>query len=225
MFVIIVGGGKVGRYLINDLSKKDHNVVLVEQNEDKCDLIQKKYDIDIVCGDGSEKEVLEEAGVEEADVLLAVTKDDQDNLVICQLAERQYNVSQTFTTVNTPGNEKLFDWLGVNVAVSSASILSALVDQEMAIKDLKTLLAKDQEELKMIRITAGEKSPVLNKKLNEINLPLESVLVTILRGDTPIVPRGNTKILSGDLIVALTKPEFEEELLEMFSSDEKAAIK
>lgn len=223
MFIIVVGGGKVGRYLINDLSKKGHKVVLVEQNKEKCEIIEEKYNIKVIYGDGSEKEVLEKAGVEDADVLLAVTKDDQDNLVICQLAERQYNLPQTFTTVNTPGNEKLFNWLGVNVAVSSASILSALVGQEVAIKDLNTLFAKDEEDLKMIRINAQKGSPALNKKLKEINLPLESVLVTILRGDTPIVPRGNTKILSGDMIVALTKPEFEEELLEMFSIDKKAA--
>ncbi|MGM0437686.1 MAG: potassium channel family protein [Bacillota bacterium] len=221
MRIIVVGGGKVGRYLINDLSKKGHEVVLVEQKEEKCQIIRNKYDINVVCGDGSEKEVLEKAKIEEADVLLAVTKDDQDNLVICQLAERQFEVPQTFTTVNTPGNEKLFDWLGVNVAVSSASILSALIDQEVAIKDLKEILAKDQDELKMIRLVVADNSPVINKKLNKINLPLESVLVTILRGDKPIVPRGNTKILSGDLIVTLTKPEFEEELIEMFSPNRK----
>ncbi len=221
MFIIIVGGGKVGRYLINDLSKKGNKVVLVEQKKEKCNIIEEKYDIEVICGDGSEKEILEKAGAEEAEVLLAVTKDDQDNLVICQMAERQFDVPQTFTTVNTPGNEKLFDWLGVNVAVSSASILSALVDQEVAINDLKTLLAKDQDELKMIRITVEKESSIINKKLNKVNLPLESVLVTILRGDKPIVPRGNTKILSGDLIVALTKPEFEEELLKMFSPNKK----
>lgn len=218
MLIIIVGGGKVGRYLINDLSKKNHEVVLVEQDPEKGDKIGEKYDIEVICGDGSEKEVLQKAGVEKADVLLAVTKADQDNLVICQMAERQFDVPQTFTTVNTPGNEKLFDWLGVNVAVSSASILSALVDQEVAINDLNDLLNKDQDELKMIRITVSEDSPLLNKKLKDISLPLESVLVTILRGDTPIVPRGNTRILTGDLIVALTKPEFKQELLDMFNS-------
>ena len=221
MRVIVVGGGKVGRFLINDLSKKEHEVVLVEQKEEKCKTIRKKYNIDVICGDGSEKEILEKAETEEADVLLAVTKDDQDNLVICQLAERQFEVPQTFTTVNTPGNEKLFDWLGVNVAVSSASILSALVDQEVAVKDLKGILSKDQDQLKMIRLVVAENAPVINKKLNEIDLPLESVLVTILRGDKPIVPRGNTKIITGDLIVTLTKPEFEEELIDMFSPSRK----
>jgi trk system potassium uptake protein TrkA len=218
MFIIVVGGGKVGRYLINDLRKKNHEVVLIEQDEDKCEIIRDKYEIEVICGDGSEKDVLKKAGVESSDVLLAVTKADQDNLVICQIAERQFDVPQTFTTVNTPGNEKLFDWLGVNVAVSSASILSALADQEVAINDLNSLLNKDQDELKMIRITVQKKSPLINKKLKEIKLPLESVLITILRGDTPIVPRGNTRILSGDLIVALTKPEFKQELLGMFDN-------
>ena len=221
MFIIVVGGGKVGRFLINDLSKKGHKVVLIEQNKEKGEFIKEKYGIEVVHGDGSEKEVLEKAGVEEVEVLLAVTKDDQDNLVICQMAERQFDVPQTFTTVNTPGNEKLFDWLGVNVAVSSASILSALVDQEVAINDLKTLLAKDQEELKMVRIVVSSESKIINTKLKEINLPLESVMVTILRGDKPIVPRGNTKILPEDLLVVLTKPEFEGELYEIFSPSKK----
>lgn len=221
MFIIVVGGGKVGRFLINDLSKKGHKVILIEQNKEKGEFIKDKYGVEVINGDGSEKEILEKAGVEEVDVLLAVTKDDQDNLVICQMAERQFDVPQTFTTVNTPGNEKLFDWLGVNVAVSSASILSALVDQEVAINDLKTLLAKDQEELKMVRIVVSSESKIINTKLKEINLPLESVMVTILRGDKPIVPRGNTKILPEDLLVVLTKPEFEEELYEIFSPSKK----
>jgi trk system potassium uptake protein len=217
MFVLIVGGGKVGRYLINDFLNKGYEIVLIEQDKDKCDKIKNKYDIKIIWGDGSEKEILEKAGIEKADAVLAVTEDDQDNLVICQLAERQYSIPRTFTRVNTPGNEKLFNWLGVNVAVSSASILSALLTQEMSIRDLEQLLKKDQDRLKLIKIGVRKGSFVIDRKIKDIDLPLESVLVTIIRGDKPIVPRGNTIILEGDLVLALTKPEFENDLLRTFN--------
>ncbi len=217
MKILVIGAGKVGRYLLNDLLEKGHKITLIEQDKEKCNNISDKYDIKVICGDGSEKKTLEKAGVEDAELVLAVTQDDQDNLVICQLAERQYNVPQTFTRVNTPGNEKLFDWLGVNVAISSASLLSALVDQELAIKDLKDFLNKDQDKLKLLRIPVSDKSKVINKKVKKIDLPLESILVTILRGNKPIVPRGNTRVLAGDIILALTKPELKGELNNIFN--------
>ena len=217
MFIIIVGGGKVGRFLIRDFLEKGYKVVLIERDEKKVEYIRDKYGVEVIWGDGSEHELLEKAGIEKCDAVLAVTEEDQDNLVICQLAERKYNISKTFTRVNTPGNEKLFSWLGVNVAVSSASILSAMVENEGTISDLSSLLNKDQDRLKLVRITVDEDSAIVNKKLNEIDLPLESVLVAILRGENSLVPRGNTEIIGKDTILALTKPELKEELLDIFN--------
>lgn len=220
MRILIVGGGKVGRYLINDFTEKGYQVILIEQDLRKVEKIREKYDIEVYWGDGSEQEVLEGAKIEDCDAVLAVTEDDQDNLVICQLSERQYNISKTFTRVNTPGNEKLFSWLGVNVAVSSGSILSAMVEQEGTINDLSSLLNKDQDKLKLLRITVNDNSSAVNKKLNEIDLPLEAVLVAILRGNDSLVPRGNTKILEKDIILALTKSELKRELISVFSKKE-----
>ena len=217
MFIIIVGGGKVGRYLIRDFIQKGYKVHLIEKDEKKVDVIREKYDIEIISGDGSESQTLEKAGIESCDAVIAVTEEDQDNLVICQLAERKYNIPKTCTRVNTPGNEKLFNWLGVNVAVSSASILSAMVEHEVTINDLSSLLNKDQDKLKLIKTSVAKKSSIVNKKLNEINLPLESVLVAVLRENQSLVPRGNTKILSGDVILALTRPELKDELINIFS--------
>ncbi|MEC9488732.1 MAG: NAD-binding protein [Halanaerobium sp.] len=207
MFVLIVGGGKAGRFLIKDCLKKGFKVALVEQNREKCEDIEEKYGIKVVQGDGSQKESLQKAGVEEADVVLAVTGDDQDNLVICQLAERQFQVPRTFTSVNTPGNESLFEWLGVNVAVSSTAILSALVDGEVSLEDLKHLLQLRKGDLKMVEIKIKEGSPIAGKKVKEINLPIEAVLITIVRENTPIVPRGNTHLEPGDLVIALVQQD------------------
>ncbi|RCW41455.1 MULTISPECIES: NAD-binding protein [unclassified Halanaerobium] len=216
MFIIIVGGGKLGRYLCRDLINKGHQVVVVEQDIEKSNLISKQYGVEVINGDGSEKDVLKKAGAEEADLLLAATRDDQDNMVICQLAERQFDIKRTLTTVNNPGNEKLFNWLGVNVAVSSASILTALVDQEEILEEMYENFLNEDDEMKMIRLTVRDTAPAKGMLIRELDLPLESVIVTILRGEKPIVPRGNTYIKNGDLLMILTKNEFVEELTTMF---------
>lgn len=218
MFIIIIGGGKVGKYLIKNFNEKGYEVRLIEQDREKVEDIKRKYGIEVIWGDGSEQKNLEKAGIEDCDAVLAVTEDDQDNLVICQLAERKYNISRTYTRVNTPGNEKLFNWLGVNVAVSSGSILSAMVEHEVTLSDLSSLLSKDQDKLKLVRITVDENSKIVNKKLKDIDLPLESVLVTILRGEDSLVPRGNTRIKGRDIILALTKPELKDELINIFNN-------
>ena len=218
MDVIIVGGGKMGRYLLNELDSKGHNVVIVEQDENKCQKLKSRFEADTVNGDGAEPEVLKEAGIESADVLLAVTKDDQDNLVICQIAERQFDVPRTFTTVNTPGNERLFDWLGVNVAVSSASILAAMVDQEVRVSDLKGLLSQGHRNLSLDRLSVAEGAEVAGEKLKDMDLPPEVLLVTVLRGDQALVPRGNTKLLAGDMVIYLVRDENAPKVEKMFAA-------
>lgn len=212
MNVLVVGGGKAGRFLIKEFLSKGYLVTLVEQDLNKCVMIEEKYAIRVINGDGSESRVLEKADIEQMDVVLAVTEDDQDNLVICQMAERQFQVPRTFATVNTPGNEKLFEWLGVNVAVSSTSILSALVDQKVTMKDITSLFKLPKSDLIMVEIPILEESPIAGKMIKDIDLPNETVLVTILRGNTALVPRGKTEIYENDTILALTHPADEDEL-------------
>lgn len=212
MNILIVGGGKAGRFLIKEFLSKGYNVTMIEHDLNKCLMIEEKYNIRVVNGDGSEAKILEKAGIEGMDVVLAVTEDDQDNLVICQMAERQFQVPRTFATVNTPGNEKLFEWLGVNVAVSSTSILSALVDQKVTMKDITSLFKMPKHDLMMVEVTIREGSPIAGKFVKDIDLPSETVLVTILRGNTALVPRGATEILANDTVLALTHPYEEDEL-------------
>lgn len=212
MKILVVGGGKAGRFLIKEFKNKDYDVTLIEQDLNKCLMIEEKYGIRVINGDGSEAPVLEKAGIEGMDVVLAVTEDDQDNLVICQLAERQFHVGRTFATVNTPGNEKLFEWLGVNVAVSSTSILAALVEQTVTMKDITSMFKLPKSDLMIVEVTIKEGSQVIGMMVKDVNLPDETVLVTILRGNTALVPRGKTYILENDTIIALTHPYEEDEL-------------
>ncbi len=213
MRVLIVGGGKMGRYLAKDLTEKQINVTLIEQDEEKARNIKQDPRILVVHGDGSEPEVLKKAGIEETDVVLAVTNDDHDNLAICQMAERQFHVPRTFTAVNTPGNEKLFEWLGVNVAVSSSSILAALVTKEITLEEITSLLNQKVGDLNMVEIKVCTGAPVAGQKIKDIDLPMEAILVTILRGDTALVPRGNTVLRDGDRVLALADSSAQEELV------------
>ncbi len=213
MQVLIVGGGKMGRYLAKDLSEKNIDVVLIEQDQQKACRLTEDHRIKVVHGDGSEPEVLKKAGVEEADVVLAVTNDDHDNLAICQMAERQFHVPRTFTAVNTPGNEKLFEWLGVNVAVSSSSILAALVTRDVNLEEMTSLLNQKVGDLNMVEIRVCNGAPVAGRKIKDIDLPMEAILVTILRGDTVLVPRGNTVLRDGDKVLALADSDAQDELV------------
>lgn len=213
MEILIVGGGKMGRFLAKEFLEKGYGVTLIEQDIKKCHLMDSNETFNMVHGDGSEAEVLKKAGIEEASVVLAVTDDDHDNLAICQLAERQFNIPRTFTAVNTPGNEKLFEWLGVNVAVSSASILAALVEKDVTLDDFTSLLNLQLGDLQMVEVKIKTNAPVLGQKVKNIDLPMESILVTILRGEEAIVPRGNTTLMENDIILALTNHDAEKDLV------------
>lgn len=213
MHIIIVGGGKMGRFLAKEFAEKGYAVTLVEQNIEKSKQLALNSTIRLINGDGSEIEVLKKAGIEEVDVLLAVTNNDHDNLAICQLAERQFHVPRTFTAVNTPGNEKLFEWLGVNVAVSSSSILAALVDQKFCIDELSSQFKQQMGDLEMVEVIIKDQAPVVGSKIKDLDLPMESILVTLLRGNSALVPRGNTIINVGDTILALTDKDVKNDLM------------
>lgn len=212
MFILVIGGGKVGRFLTRDFLEKGYRVHLIEQDQGKCLELEMEFKTTVVNGDGSELEILKKAGIEEADVVLAVTSDDHDNLAICQLAERHFNIPRTFTAVNTPGNEKLFEWLGVNVAVSSSSILAALVEKQVSLDEITSLLNYQVGDLHLVEIPIRDGAPVIGKRIKNIDLPMEVILVTILRENNALVPRGNSILKGGDIVLALTESRIEEEL-------------
>jgi trk system potassium uptake protein TrkA len=221
MKIIIVGGGKKGYQLAKYCHKFGHQVTVIESDESKVNKLKDELEVDVILGDGTQRKLLEKAKTEKADTVVAVTSNDQDNLVICQLAERQFNVPKTLTLVNNPGNEKLFEWLGVNQVISSTSLMLGLIQEEIAIKETSKLWADSIKDLKMHYIQVDENSPIQDTMVKDIKLPDEAILITILRGDEAIVPRGNTIIKANDTVIALADPEIKEKLLEIMSGTEK----
>jgi len=213
MLIVIVGGGKVGFFLAKRLLKDKHTVSLVEKDKNTCETIAKQLDILIIHGDGCNVENLEQAGIKKADVLAAVTGDDEDNLVICQLAKDKFGVGRTVGRVNDPVNTHSFSELGVDVPIDSTSIIAKIVEEEVSFSDFVNLMSFKRGKLAIVRVDLPEDSPVINKRLQDIALPPSSVLVSIIRGEGVIVPRGDTVLLASDDIIALTLVENEQQLL------------
>ncbi len=217
MKIIIVGGGKIGYQLAKYCHKFDHQVTVIESDKKKINRLKNELNIKVILGDGTQKKFLEKADAGESNLLVAATSNDQDNLVVCQLAERQFNISKTITLVNNPGNEKLFEWLGVNQVVSSTSIMLGLIQEEIDMPTTSNLWADTINDLKMNYIKIDEFSPVTGLMVKDIDLPDETILITVLRGDQAIVPRGNTIIEANDTVIALENPEAEDQLIRVMT--------
>ncbi len=208
MNVIIVGGGNVGYYLAEKLSE-NHYVVLIEKEQKLSEKIAEKINCLVINGDGCDPEILKNAGVKKADVVAAVTGNDEDNLIICQIAKEIFNVKRVVARVNNPKNEKTFYQLGVDVAVSGTSLIAKIIEEEVNWEDFTTLFTFKKGRLSILRIDLPENAPVINKKLNEIQLPEDCVIVAVMREDELIIPKSDFIFKKNDEIVAITKVENE----------------
>lgn len=204
MYIVIVGVGKVGYFLAKRLCASNNTVSIVDKDKQVCEEIAKELDVLVISGDGCDRRILEEAGIERADVVAAVTGNDEDNLVICQLAKERFGVQRTVGRVNNPDNEHIFAELGVDVPVDTTEITAKIIEEEVSFADFVNLMSFKRGKLAIVRVDLPEDSPVINKEIKDIELPPDSVLVSIVRGEEVIVPKGATILKSGDDIIALT---------------------
>jgi trk system potassium uptake protein TrkA len=215
MYIVIAGGGKVGRSIAVDLLAEKHDVAIIEMIEDRCEELLRDHDLLVIHGDACEVRYLEQARVERADVFVATTHDDDDNFVSCQLALASFGVPRAISRVNAPYNEAIFDRMNIE-AVSTTTLISRLIREELTVGELIHLYTLRAGKVNLVEIDipsepAGDRVAVV-----ALDLPRESVLVCIFRtvdGDDQIViPRGDTVLQSGDQVIALTTPEFEDDL-------------
>jgi trk system potassium uptake protein TrkA len=214
MYVVISGGGKVGSYLAHNLVKKGHGVAVIEKRSEVLEKLAEELPTKVLLieGDGCDVKYQEDAGVSHADIFAAVTGNDDDNLVSCQLARARFAVKRTVARINSPKNEHIFHALGIE-GISSTTIISRLIEEEATIGDIIRLhtLKKGQISLAEVELP-GDGCPVCNKKVHELNLPEGSVLVAIVRGDRVIVPKGDTVMEAGDRVLAVAASGKEEEI-------------
>ena len=212
MFVIICGAGRVGSSLAKRLVGEKHKVVVVDRDTANCESVAEEMeDVIIIHGDACEPKYLEEANAEKADVVVAVTNDDEDNLVICQLAKLYFSVPRTVARVNDPRNQEAFAKLGVDVPIDATTIISQALNQEVSLEELSTLLKLKQGKISVVHGTISDESPLLRHPLKEIAIPSGCIIASVVRRDDVIVPNGETVLENGDDILAITTPENERE--------------
>ncbi|QUL99186.1 MAG: TrkA family potassium uptake protein [Candidatus Fermentithermobacillus carboniphilus] len=217
MRVVVVGGGKVGYYLVKTLLESRHTVSLVEKDENVARRLAEELGILVINGDGTNQYDLADAGCDEADVLAAVTGKDEENLIVCQVAKKYFNLKRVVARINNPKNERIFSTLGIDVTVSSTSMIAKMIEREVILDKVKTLLRFDRGDISLVEVDLDESSLACEKSVRELGqkLPVDCVLVTVLRKDRAIFPRGDTVLKPGDIVLAITLADQEDELREV----------
>lgn len=206
MYVLIAGGGKVGFYLAQELLQSNHEVLILEQDANRVAAIIEELGENAMHGDGCEATTLDAAGVARADLVAAVTGDDEDNLVVCEIA-RQRGVPRTIARINNPKNELLFKRRGIETTISATQAVLAQIEQELPTGEMIPLLQM-HSGLELVEIKLPETSPVAGRSVREVLLPAESLISLIVDpGGVPRMPSGDTRLSAGDALVVVSRKE------------------
>jgi trk system potassium uptake protein TrkA len=211
-YVVVMGGGRVGYFLTRALRENNIEVTILEQSQKIYDLVTRQVDCPVILGDGSSIRIQEQAGMSRANVFVAVTNHDQDNLIACQIAKRRFGVPKTVARVKNPRNEEVMQRMGVDITVSSTSIITSIIQSELPTSRIRTVLDLRTGGLELMEYSLDSQSPVSGQTLRELSLPADCNIVTILRQGDAIIPRGDTRLEKGDTILALVKIGAEEKL-------------
>jgi trk system potassium uptake protein TrkA len=218
MYAIVAGGGKVGYYLAKELVEQGHEVLVIERAARQCAFITEELGNIVMQGDAAEASVLAEAGTGRADVIVAVTGDDEDNLVISQVAKSHFQVPRTIARINNPKNEQIFRMLGINATVSSTDIILGVLEQELPAHSIIPLLRLRHADVEVVEAILDQDAPVVGKAIRDVGLPSECTIAVIIRSGAPIFPTNDTRLAAGDEVIALTTTRNEARLRELFWS-------
>ncbi len=210
MFIIIVGGGKVGYYLAKTLAPEKHRLVLMESDAAHCAKIAGELsdlNIGLVLGDGTDVHSMEDAGIVKADMLIAVTGHDQNNLVACQLAKQYFGVPRTIARVNNPKNIQVFKRLGVDSVVSSTAHIASIIGHEVDWAGINQMLSQKVGDVRIKDLPVSESSPAAGHIVSNLKLPKGTILISVIREKEAFIPDGQTRIFAGDSVIALSREE------------------
>jgi len=213
MYVLIAGGGKVGANLMRSLLRAGHEVTLIEQKSYRFEKLEAEFEHQVVRGDATELFVLERAGVKRPpDLLVAVTGDDEDNIVICQLAREKYGVSKVIARINDPRNQWYFDLLGISPTVSATASIMALIEHEVPEHGLIHLLELRKENLEIVEVSIDKHANCKGKRVRALKLPEGARLISVVRDGKAEIPDDETQLEAGDQVLAILEPGKEDEL-------------
>jgi len=205
MLAVIIGGGRGGSYLAGDLQTQGYRIKVVDRRPEVVAKLRQEIGGDVICGDGCSPQILDQVGVSKADLVVALTHNDEDNLVVCRLAKHHFHVPRVIARVNNPLNEWLYtkDW-GVDVAISQVHLTSKVIEEEIGLGELVTLLKLNRGEAALVELRLPETSPCRGKAIRDVNLPSDAVIVSVIRAGKLVIPRGDTVFEAGDEILAVS---------------------
>jgi len=212
MFVIVVGGGKVGYYLTKELIESGHEVALMEKDRRRADQIKDEIGSVEIAQDGCEGKYLHEAGANRADIVAAVTGDDEDNLVICQMAKHHFDVPRTIARVNNPKNEHLFKHLGVDEIVSPTRMILGSIEADIPVQELLHLAALGGGELELVEAQLRDGSPAVGRQAGTLGLPEGCSIFAVIRNERAMSVRSDTELRAGDKVIGIGRTECDGEL-------------
>ena len=213
MYVLIAGGGKVGANLARTLMRMSHEVTLIEQRQDRFGQLEAEFEHHVMKGDATELYILERAGIARPpDIVVAATGDDEDNMVIGQIAREKYGVQKIIARVNDPRNQVHFDLLGISPTVCATSSILALIEHEVPEHELIHLLELRKENLEIVEVTIDKSAVAVGKKVAKLGLPDGSRLISVMREGHSEIAEDSTELQAGDQVLAILEPGKEDEL-------------
>jgi trk system potassium uptake protein TrkA len=217
MFIVICGGGKIGLHLVRSLLASGHDVALVERDRRVCESVYRDFEeVRVIAGDATNAELLIRAGIEQADVLVAVAGRDQDNYKICKMGKEFFRVKRTLARVNDPRNDELFRLAGVDTVISVTSMVSSAIEYEIVPHDVVKLFTW-HASMTAIELTLPAHAPVVGLALRKLDLPPNSLIAALWRAGEALVPDGNTVLAAGDQVFAVTLKDHESQLRAMLA--------
>ncbi|GBC95350.1 Trk system potassium uptake protein TrkA [bacterium HR16] len=221
MYIIIVGAGNVGYYLAKTLLNAGHEVLLIERDKRRCDLLRDEFGESVMRGRGDEIRTMREAGADSADIVVACTGDDEDNLIISQIAKWYFNVPRTVARINDPRNESIFQQLGIDATVSSTNIIYHLIEQEIEAGEVIPLAALKRGNIEIVDVELSTRSPVVGKRVQDLPLPPDALIVCIIRQENAMLPHGDTVLEANDSVIALVSAQNERQLRKVFAEEQE----
>lgn len=219
MNIVVIGGGKVGYYLAKTLLSFHHKVSVIEMKRDTCQKVADELNIPVFNGDATKIDVLKNADMAKADIAIAVTGQDEENLIACQLAKNNFRVAKTIARVNNPKNTSVFLRLGVDIPVSSTTVITDLIEQEVDYAGMKTLTSVKNNKIVVSEIEIRRNSPVFNKKVMDIKMPKDCQLVSVIKNDELMKPGEHLVLLEGDSVIVVSDSENKKDLRDLFVGD------
>ena len=216
MYIVIIGGGKVGYYLSKTLLSYKHKVMIVDLNKTLCAKIADELFIPVLTGDATKVNILEAADTGKADIFIAVTGQDEENLIACQLAKKNFGVKRTIARVNNPKNIKVFEALGVDAAVSSTAVISDLIEQEVDYSGMQALTTMHNNLLVINEIEVRKNSTAHDRLVGDLEIPAGCTLISIIKRNEVITPKDSTLLRAGDSIIVISSHEDKKALRDYF---------